>query len=98
MQFSISHYRLLQYSSAIKGSVTSSEYIDGLIKTTFLLQKPNLLHKIALPTENAHPGEIPINEKKLQEQKKIRTYIPPEKRDFYESILTWPTKVADIED
>ena len=37
MQFSISHYRQLQYSSAMKGCVTASEYIDGLIKTTFLL-------------------------------------------------------------
>ena len=86
MQFSISHYRLLQYSSAIKGSVTSSEYIDGLIKTTFLLQKPNLLHKIALPTENAHPGEIPINEKKLQAVKKILTNIPPEETSTREPL------------
>jgi hypothetical protein len=38
----------------MKGSVTASEYIDGLIKTTFLLQIPNLLDKITLPTETAY--------------------------------------------
>ena len=68
MQFSISHYRHLQYSSAMIVSVTASEYIDGLIKKTFFFQKPNLLDKITLPTKTAYPGKIPINEKKLQEQ------------------------------
>jgi hypothetical protein len=38
----------------MKGSVTASEYVDGLIKTTFLLHKPNLLDKITLPTETAY--------------------------------------------
>ena len=76
--FSISHYGHLQYSSAIKGSITASEYTDGLIKTTFLLKKPNLLDKITLSTETSYPGKIPINEKKLQDVKKILTYIPPE--------------------
>ena len=81
----------------MKGSVIASDYIVCLIKT-FLLQKPNLLDKITLPTETAYPGKIPISEKKLQDVKKIITYITPEKRYFYESILTWPTKVADVED
>jgi hypothetical protein len=80
-------YWHLQYSSATKGS----EYIDGVIKTTFLLQKPNLLDKITLSTENAYTWKIPINERKLQEVKKVN-YMPTEKRDIFESTFIWPKK------
>lgn len=97
-QFCISKYRHLQYSSTTMGSVTASEFIDGIVSSRFVLQKPQLLDAITLPTEPAYRARIPINEKKINDVKKIITYIPTEKRDFYMDIVAWPTTTAADED
>ncbi|CAG2060034.1 unnamed protein product [Timema podura] len=76
-QFCISKYRHLQYSSAAKGTVTASEFIDGIVKMRFILQKPKLLDEITLPTDTAYTGKIPINEKKnprLKEDHHLHTH------------------------
>ncbi|KAL4720658.1 hypothetical protein ACJJTC_018253 [Scirpophaga incertulas] len=87
--FKISQYRSFEYSSSHKGYLTCSEFIDGFVKATFLLQKPFTIPKI--PETLAYVTKIPINEKKMNDIKKIIQYIPDEFKDFYNLILTWPT-------
>lgn len=90
----ISKYRYLEYSSSHKGYLTASEYIDGLVKYRFLLQKTGV-HPV-LPTTKAYRQKIPINQKKMEYIRKIIQYIPDDKKEFYESILTWPTTSSEI--
>ena len=97
-QFCISQYRHLHYSSTTKGSVTASEFIDGIIKMRFVLQKPKIRGEISLPTKTAYTGKVPLNEKKMNDVKKIISYVPIEKRDFYEYLLTWPTTKGVTDD
>lgn len=86
--FSISKYRQLEYSLP-KGYVTASEFIDGLVKKTFLLQKPKT-GVPQIPTEKAYNKKIPIKDKKIQDVAKIVTYIPDEYKPFYEEALMRP--------
>lgn len=94
--FKISQYRSFEYSSSHKGYLTCSELIDGFVKATFLLQKPSTIPKI--PETLAYVTKIPINEKKMNDIKKIIQYIPDEFKDFYNLILTWPTTRSESEE
>ncbi|KAL4708423.1 hypothetical protein ACJJTC_019659 [Scirpophaga incertulas] len=94
--FKISQYRSFEYSSSHKGYLTCSEFIDGFVKATFLLQKPSTIPKI--PETLAYVTKIPINEKKMNDIKKIIQYIPDEFKDFYNLILTWPTTRSESEE
>lgn len=87
-QFLISKYRQLEYTLPA-GYVTTSQLIDGFMKDTFFLQKPNTTSHI--PTAKAYREKIPINHKKIQDVKKIVTYIPDDYKQFYEEVITRPT-------
>lgn len=94
--FKISQYRSFEYSSSHKGYLTCSEFIDGFVKATFLLQKPSTNPKI--PENPAYVTKIPINEKKMNDIKKITQYIPEEFKIFYDIILSWPTTSSESEE
>lgn len=87
--FMISKYKYLEYCSSHRGYVTASEHINGLLKHMFLLQKNRVTP--SLPTTRAYTEKIPINQKKMEDVRKIIQYIPEDKKEFYENILTWPT-------
>lgn len=86
--FLISTYTQLEYTLPA-GYLTTSKFIDGFVKHTFFLQKPNTLPQI--PTDKAYKKKIPINHKKIQDVAKIVTYIPDEFKKFYEVVITRPT-------
>ena len=52
-QLSISKYKYLEYTSSPKGYATVSEYIDGLVRKSFLLHKP-YIRDISLPASKAN--------------------------------------------
>lgn len=91
--FKISQYRSFEYNSSHKGYLTCSEYINGFIKATFLLQKPSTHPEIT--ETKAYASKIPINEKKMNDIRKIMPYIPDELKNFYDVILSWPTTTSE---
>lgn len=64
------------------------------MKHTFLLQKSKV--DPVLPTAQAYRQKIPINQKKMDDMRKIIQYIPDDRKEFYESILAWPTTSSEI--
>lgn len=92
----ISKYRHLEYSSNNKGYLVAHEYIDGLAKYIFLLQKPNT--RPELPSTKAYNNKVPINTKKMDDIRKIVQYVPDDKKHFYEDVLTWPTTATETVD
>ncbi|KAG8325986.1 hypothetical protein J6590_053359 [Homalodisca vitripennis] len=77
-----------------EGTVKGSETINGLVSSTFPLMKPNVVH-ITYPSERAYNGKNLINEKKIEDIKKVQKYIPEEAKSFYNTIIAWPTTLQD---
>ncbi|KAJ8889234.1 hypothetical protein PR048_008732 [Dryococelus australis] len=84
-----------EYSSENQGIVTTREFIDGLVHHTFSLK---LKHSVKLPTEQAYEGPNCINDKKIEDLKKLRIYIPEKYTCFFHEILMWPTTCNDSSD
>ncbi|KAG8266852.1 hypothetical protein J6590_062987 [Homalodisca vitripennis] len=84
----------LYYLEMNEGTVKGSERINGLVSSTFPLMKPNVVH-IPYPSERAHNGKNLINEKKIEDIKKVQKYIPEEAKSFYDTIIAWPTTRQD---
>jgi hypothetical protein len=87
--FSVSKYRYLQYASSSTVYVTACEFIDGLVKKSFLQQKPRAA--VTFPMDEAYNAKLQINVKKLEHLKKLLPYIPGDKKPFYDVMVTWPT-------
>ena len=94
--FSVSKYRHLQYSCSTPGYVIACEFIGDVIKNSFLLQKPRAA--VTFPTDQAYSAKLPINDKKLEDLKKLLFYTPDDKKPFYDVMLTWPTSSHQDED
>lgn len=85
------------YSSNTPGLVVARNYINGAVLHHFRLLKPKA-NNLSLATHFAYPeGRIPINNKKIDDIRKLMNYIPHEDeiQDFYKEILAWPTYVCD---
>lgn len=96
-KFSISKYRHIVYSAPV-GYVTVSDFIDGVIKHTFLLRKPIRNNETEyLPTQHAYSTNIPINFKKINDLRKLLGYIPDEHKPFYDELLARPTTGQTID-
>lgn len=96
INFSVSQYFMCEYHSNNPGVVVTRPMIDGLLRNTFRLLKPQAV--ISLPTTPAHGGRCPVNNLKLQDIKKLQQYIPEEHKSFYDEIINWPTTNLEIED
>lgn len=89
----ITAYKEFIYSLDTSGKVIAKPFINGMISSTFSLQKSNTAPE--LPTQKAYPaGKVPINKKKLDDVRKLMEYTKGYEH-FYEDILRWPTTEAD---
>lgn len=87
--FMISTFKEFEYNSNEKGKVVCKEFISGLVESTFSLGKTKTAP--ALPSAKAYPaGHVRINEKKIQDVKKLKDYVVGYEA-FYDEILNWPT-------
>ena len=68
-----------------------SEFIDGINERHFILIT-NRSAGISWPTTEAYDTKRPINVEKLNDVKKTCQYVPDEFKQFYNDLLTWPTK------
>ncbi|CAF4889737.1 unnamed protein product [Pieris macdunnoughi] len=66
-----------------------------LIKRAGIIQAL-IAQRVRLPCEKAYETVNPINAKKIQDIKKLISYIRDTHQDFYKKILTWPTTQARI--
>lgn len=89
--FNLSKYRHLKYAAEEVGIIKASSYIGGLLFSAFKLNKQP---RVIISTQKAYNSEIPINNKKLEDLKKIVHYVPEEYRQFYEELTQWPTTNA----
>lgn len=92
--FTISNYRQFLYDSNTPGYVITWEYIDGLSSFTFKLLKQNKENP-ALPTEKVYTTPVPINQKKIDDIKKVMQYITGENLEFYYHVTSWCTTDAE---
>lgn len=87
----------LYYFVMDAGDIKASTYIGGLDISRFRLLKPNIT-TITLPNNNErNSSKNPINEKKINDIRKVLKYVEEEAKPFYDAILTWPT-TADQND
>lgn len=94
--FSISKYREMTFSSEKHHTVQCNINIAGLTIDSFRLR--NVEKSIRAPTKKAYSTVLPINIKKMEDLKKLKVYIPEEKLNFWNLILSWPTTTASTED
>ncbi|KAL0803216.1 hypothetical protein ABMA28_017317 [Loxostege sticticalis] len=100
--FNVSEFRQFDYTLECIGAVKAHPFIDSPVFHTFKLAKDASVP--ILPTEKAYPsGKIPINNKKIEDLKKIEKYLPPEEDimllyNFYQEIFLWPTSENDDEE
>ena len=52
----------------------------------------------SLPYNRAYLDQVPINDKKISDLKKLTTYIPDQYKEFYYEILLWKTTSRDGDD
>jgi hypothetical protein len=85
--FSVSEYKMFVYDYEMPRYVTTFDYIDGLYSKTFKLVKNGVEQQ--LPSETACKEPVSINEKKIQDIKKLERYIPSEATDFYQNMYIY---------
>lgn len=100
VHFKVSQFNHFSHSEENKDLVVAKDYIRGAKNNTFrLLSKPG---QLKLPTNPAYPaGKVPINIKKIDDIKKLKSYIPVDDdiTEFYDEILTnWPTCETDAQE
>ncbi|KAJ8678397.1 hypothetical protein QAD02_014184 [Eretmocerus hayati] len=90
VHFSISEYFHFVYSSEMVGTVVASVSIGGTSVHTFHIRKNTSLE---LPKELAYAeGYVQIKESKINDIKKLASYIPEQHLPFYNILINWPTK------
>ena len=91
--FTVSKYREFVFDATTPGHVAVSEFIGGAFSSTFKLVKPNV--RLELPNERAYSEAVPINDKKIQDLKKILQYVSGEDLAFYYHIVSWKVTTAE---
>ncbi|CAH4029589.1 unnamed protein product [Pieris brassicae] len=86
-----------KHEKARSGKVECRQDIDALNEEIFsiLRERTNL----ALPesSEYCYPvNRLPINVKKIEDVKKLESYIPDTYIEFYQTIFDWATTTVDI--
>ncbi|XP_072399201.1 uncharacterized protein [Diabrotica undecimpunctata] len=94
--FAISQYREMTFSSKNPNTVQCKMNIGGFIMDEFKLR--NTVQPIQAPTRRAYSIVLPINNKKIEDLKKTLVYIPEEKINFWNPILSWPITPALTEE
>ncbi|KAJ4436460.1 hypothetical protein ANN_19093 [Periplaneta americana] len=86
--FTIAKYHYFEYTQAKKETVRVSKFVRAPeIQTlqTFVLKKTN---DIVIPTAKAYPqGKVPFKASKIEDLKKVFTYILDEHQDFLQRNL-----------
>lgn len=95
VRFQPASFMHFEYSSENPGTVTTRDFIDGLLHHTFSLK---LKHTVTLTDKQAYEEPNRINDKKMEDLKKLRIYIPEEYTVFFNEILMWPTTCSGITD
>lgn len=87
-------FKHFEFSSENKGVIVGRPYIDSCVKHTFIVGKP-ALSNFSMPVSPAYIDNlVPINEKKLQDIRKLLVYVQHKKKAvrFYEELMTWKSK------
>lgn len=84
--FSISKYHEFHFNSATPMVVDCKVNINGLRADCFRLRNTKL--DLDLPKVPVYKDKLPINYLKMEDIKKTLTYIPEEKMEFWNEILT----------
>lgn len=82
-----------RHNIAFSGKVECLQFIDGFCSTKFTILRDRI--NLCLPLGNAYTDVVKINEKKITDIKKLEPYIPEDYMDFYNTIFSWPTTVAE---
>lgn len=93
-KFLISTYKVFEYCKTHKHEIRVSIDMNSVTYDDFNIEKANV--SVSMPTEAIYDGEIPINELKLGDVKKLVKFVPEEHRACYES-LTASVNVDDNE-
>lgn len=91
--FSVSSNKMYVFDSSTPGVLIAFERIDGLNHNSYKLLKVNNVPD--LPTTQAYTDQVPINDKKLTDIRKLLPHIPEEHHGFYKRILSWKTTASD---
>lgn len=94
--FAISQYREIAFTSKNPNTVQCKVNVAGFITDTFRLR--NGEQPIQAPTTKAYASVLPINSKKMEDIRKTLIYIPEDKMDFWNPILSWPVTTASAEE
>ncbi|KAJ8877102.1 hypothetical protein PR048_021554 [Dryococelus australis] len=71
LKFAIASYKEFTYSASKRGKVVAKEFIEGLCRSTFSLDKT--INPPIIPTTKAYPeGQVIINEKKIRDLAKLQ--------------------------
>uniref|UniRef100_A0A1B6L2H9 DUF7869 domain-containing protein n=3 Tax=Cicadellinae TaxID=33370 RepID=A0A1B6L2H9_9HEMI len=90
VSFQISSLFMFEYNSDSKGCIKAYPNINGIVSHTFLMSKTK--EAVCPPANLAYPeNRVPIKKPKIEDIKKLRSYIPQEHSLFYEEIYNWPT-------
>lgn len=93
-------FKEFSFCSNDPGVVVARPYINSCVVLTFRLGKPNL-SVISLEPTRAYPDNgVPINNKKLEDLKKLQKYVEcnVESVNFYQEIAAWNAPGADNEE
>lgn len=85
----------MTFSSKNHHTVQCNINIADLVVDSFRLR--NAEQPIQTPTRKAYSTVLPINDKKMEDIKKTIVYIPEDKMNFWNPILSWPTTAASTE-
>lgn len=93
MNFNVSLFSQFHYDSQKPGYVKAREFIDNNVTYDFKLSHGR--EDVVLPVKKAYMTCVPINEKKIEDIKKVSVHIPSKYQEFYNHITSWPTKKTE---
>lgn len=97
--FAINKFYELECNSDKPRIVICRNFIDTILgEQEFKLLKPKPPEILKIPTSTTQPvyiSKVPINQKKMDDVKKLCPYIPDIHRHFYEDLFPLPTTTAE---
>lgn len=96
ISFMSSKYREMSFSAKEPHSVHCNMNISGLTMDTFRFR--NTVHPLELPTKKAYTTLVPMNNKKMDDLRKMLVYIPQVKMAFWNQIYSWPTITGSLDE
>lgn len=91
-KFLISSYHYFECSDQRPGTIVTSEFINSIVVSHFCLRKHNDTHPLQMPSTKLYQNKNPINIAKMEDLKKLKTFIPEEKlHPFWNDLYEWPT-------